>query len=55
MTDGIVGNGERERKEERKKERKRGVLYVISSHGLCGLRRLPDEAQDRESTTFRTQ
>lgn len=53
VTDGIVGNGEREK--GRKKERKRGVLYVISSHRLCGLRRLPDEAQDRESTTFQTQ
>lgn len=41
------------RERERKKENE-GVLYVSHS-GWCGLRRLPDEAQDRESTTFQTQ
>lgn len=55
-----MGNGEREGEREIKKERKkkRGFVRdsVFSSHNrLCGLRRLPDEAQDRESTTFQTQ
>lgn len=44
----------RERKKERKKTR--GFCTWFASHnGWCGLRRLPDEAQDRESVTFQTQ
>lgn len=58
VTDGIVGNGEREGEKERERKNKRGFERdsVFSSHNrLCGLRRLPDEAQDRESMTFQTQ